>query len=348
MKLGRLDLRDIPSFRDLNKVVLGIVAIVLTGAVIGGALAVGTLGLFKSRYAVTGIFADSSGLKVGSPVRVAGIAVGEVTAVRPDYQQGDVDVVCELNDNVPLGPSTRAAIGTATLLGGDFVTLSRTQGGPLLQDEPADKRVIPLDRTSVPYTVTSAVSDATTKLQQLDIGTIDQVINQIGTDLSGSATDFPTLVNSFSELAQAVTVRKDVLAQLVADSQQVTGALTSRDQQLAQLINEAQTLLAAVDARRQELAQVLGSSSGVVNQLAQTLDAKQSQIKTILNDLHTTLAATTALQPQINAGLAYAGPVFSRLVAAVGPSYFNIEVTGVSQASLANLNKYFNLLLGQS
>jgi len=336
----------IPSFRDINKVVLGLVSLVIVGGMVGGAFAIGTLKLFEDRYAMSGVFSDSGGLKNGAPVRVAGINVGEVTNVAPDYQLGQIIITWEVDSGVHVGPDTRAEIGTATLLGGDYMRLSNTEGGSSYQDLPADERRVPLERTGAPYTVINALSDATRNFNQFDVDAVNNVIQQIGDTIKANQATLPDVVGNLEKLGLAVQARQDQLDALIANGQQVTATLASRDQQLGGLIDQAGALLDALNGRRQQLSELLGSGNQVVNQMADVIEGKRAEIDAILSDLHTTLGAVQRQMPNLNTGLAWAGPTFNELVKVQTGNSFNTAIIGIGPFSLNVLNDFLDELIG--
>lgn len=338
--------RDLPSFRDLNKLVVGIVSLVLTTAVIAGLFGVGTLGLLDHTYQVAGVFAESGGLRNGAPVRIAGIQVGKVTDVQPDFRAGQVLITWKTDHGVHLGPRTRAEIGTATLLGGDFIRLYDTEGGASLESRPRDDRRIPLERTRIPYTVINAFGDVSQQVQQLDVDTFNHVIHDAADALRRNGAGLPTLVDDLAKLGGAVDARQAQLDQLIGDGAQLTTTLAKRDDQLGRLIDQAGGLLDALNRRHDEVARLLGSSSSAASRLASLLATKRASIDAIAQDIHTTLASIDRLEPQINQGLAYAGPTLKDLASAVGYKQFNIQITGIGAASLANLDLILDQLVG--
>lgn len=98
-------------------VLLGLVAVVYL-AVQSGA------GKFLSapHYSVTARFTNVGGLKAGSPVLVAGVAVGQVASVTLNEQYSAI-VEVRLPRHVTLPADTIAAIRTSGLLGAKFVML---------------------------------------------------------------------------------------------------------------------------------------------------------------------------------------------------------------------------------
>jgi phospholipid/cholesterol/gamma-HCH transport system substrate-binding protein len=334
------------SFRDFNKLVVGLVGLVVTGLVVGALFAVGTLGVFDHSYRMAGVFTESGGLKNGAPVRIAGIQVGKVKSVSPDFEAGQVVISWTVKPSVHVGPHTIAEIGTSTLLGGDFLRLEHTEGGRSYGDRPRAERRIPLARTRVPYTVINAFGDVSNKIRTLDVATFNDVVRQSAEALRRNGAALPELVDDLSTLGTAVAARQQQLDELIAAGQQVTTTLSSRDQQLAQLLDQAGALLDALNARHAQLSSLLGSSSSITNKLADLLEQKRAAIDDIERNLHETLGAISRLMPQINDGLAKAGPALTAVADVAGPNQFNIEITGIGPASLSNLNKVLDALLG--
>ncbi|MFD0854973.1 MlaD family protein, partial [Actinomadura adrarensis] len=96
------------SLRDTNQRVVAIITLTVVGAVCVFAFTVGQLRLFDRGYSMSGVFADTAGLKPGQDVRVAGVKAGRVTSVEPDFRTGTIIVEWEVNAGIDLGPATRA------------------------------------------------------------------------------------------------------------------------------------------------------------------------------------------------------------------------------------------------
>src|SRR5207237_6792569 len=86
--------------------------------------------------------------------RVAGVKVGRVTGVKADHEHGHVIVNWVVNDGVKLGgKDTTAEIALATLLGAKFVRLGGPVRPPYMKDLPKPERVVPIERTKIPFDV---------------------------------------------------------------------------------------------------------------------------------------------------------------------------------------------------
>lgn len=109
-------------------VLLGLAAVAYLAIRIGGGRFMG-----PSSYELSARFTNAGGVKVGSSVRIAGVAVGDVTRVtlKPD------DMVALVSFQVPvtlqLGDDTVAAIKSSGLIGEKFIALKPGGSGTMLK-----------------------------------------------------------------------------------------------------------------------------------------------------------------------------------------------------------------------
>lgn len=92
----------------------------------------GESGFFWQRYSLKTIFPNIAGLKEGAPVRLAGAEVGSVTAL--SFVGDRVEVTLEVGkEQAPrITSSSRAALGSVSLLGESAVDITAsTQGAPI-------------------------------------------------------------------------------------------------------------------------------------------------------------------------------------------------------------------------
>lgn len=106
-------------FEALTGLVVVIAAILLVFAFLDRTAS----GAGSDAIEVTAYFSNVSGISVGTDVRVAGLSIGEVTAValNPDDFQAAVRMAIDPGSNLPNDSS--AAITSEGLLGGSFIAL---------------------------------------------------------------------------------------------------------------------------------------------------------------------------------------------------------------------------------
>ena len=321
----------IPSWRDVNQLRLGLATIVVLGCLLAAAFSVGALDLLSDRYQLSAVFPDAGGMKRGNDVRVAGVPVGEVTGIHPDFQSGQVILTFEVDRGTDLGPDTRAEIAAATLLGGYYLRLSGPVEAPYLESLPGDdpRRRIPLERTSAPVSLIGALGDTTTQIQAIDIDSVNAVLRDLAGATSRNADIVPTLIDSLATVGAAIADREDELRDLVGNASDLSEVLADRDAEILALVDAASVLLERLQVRRDELATILGSGSEAVVTLTETITRHRDEIDALLADAHVLLEGIERNTGTINTSLAWAGPIFTLLsVTLAEEGGFNVGVEG--------------------
>jgi phospholipid/cholesterol/gamma-HCH transport system substrate-binding protein len=120
------------AWSELKIGVLTIVALVIIAVTIF--LLTGSRGFFWQRYPLKTRFSDVASLKPGSPVRLAGVEVGAVTAV--DLVSDQVDVTFEVNKKYRSRITDRSttALGSISLLGEYAVDIKPASSGTPIAD----------------------------------------------------------------------------------------------------------------------------------------------------------------------------------------------------------------------
>jgi phospholipid/cholesterol/gamma-HCH transport system substrate-binding protein len=303
----------LPSLRDVNRRTVAIVSIAVLAAACAFTYAAGQLKLFSDGYQMSGVFTDTAGLKRNDDVRVAGVKVGSITSVRPDFAHGDIVITWRVDHDVTLGAATRADVRTATLLGGRYLRLSGPIGRPYMADVPAARRRIPPARTSVPVTVTDAIAGATHLTGSLDAKAIDKLLTETAKIKTPSSRQLRQMLANFRALATTFNDEYPDIQRLIANSRSVTGTLAAKDAELTRIVTASQTLLATLVRHRDELTATIGQSNRTVRTLTDIIAKNQRQLDTLLSDLH---LLTTRLAPNmqaLNTDFALLGPTFAQL-----------------------------------
>jgi phospholipid/cholesterol/gamma-HCH transport system substrate-binding protein len=319
-----------PPFTDMDKRSLGIVALCLLTAGCLAAFAVGSLDLLEDRYRMSMVLPDAAGLDSGSPVRLAGVDVGEVTSLHPDREAGQVVVNFEVDDDVRLGPETTADVALSTLLGGEYVRLGDIEGGPAMSERPVDERRIPLERTSVPHTVNQTFNDATEVVSAIDTRSVNEMVSSFADIATDSGPRLERVLTGLEEVARAFNEREAVVDDLLANSQVLTDTLAEKDQTIARLIDASETVLDQISARRDELAAVLGDGSDVVTTMSRLLVEKRDELDRVLTRLDTVTDMIDRRQEDVDTILSWAGPTFDQVsrIASHGP-YIDVLPTSL-------------------
>jgi phospholipid/cholesterol/gamma-HCH transport system substrate-binding protein len=224
-------------------------------------------------------FAEAGGLSVGNNVTVAGIKVGTVTDVVLD--DGTALATLAVEGTVHLGSLTTAHIRTGSLLGARVVTLE--SAGPRRLDPHA---VIPLSRTSSPYSLNDAVDDLTTNIAGMNTDTLNQSLDALSSTLDQIAPELGPTFDGLTRISRALNDRRDDLDELLKNAADVTGVLSQRSDDVHSLILNGNVLLHTLVERRDEIAELFANTTAVANQLSGLVADNEAKLAPTLKQLN--------------------------------------------------------------
>ena len=241
-------------------------------------------GFFVPKIRLLAYFDDASGLRVGAPVRLAGVQIGNVMGIRvvPDKKQTPVEIVMKVTTkyDFALHKDSTATLSTAGVLGETFVNITSLQAkGPPVQN-----------------------GDVLLSLEQPEIGDV----------VKSSQT---TLQN-----AQALLTRADRILSFVESGKGSIGKLIYDEQLYKQLnaaVTEIQRLLQQVQSGEGSVGKLITSDElynkantavDKLNSLIDQVNAGQGTLGKFVKDpafyenANQTIAKANSLLGDINAG----------------------------------------------
>jgi len=271
------------KYRGAALIKAGFIGAVLIALVILVGLSPDRILSLASDVRYQAMFSEAGGLAVGNAVTVSGIKVGTVSDV--SLHNGDALVTFMMKGSVPLGNDTSAHIRTGTLLGERVLTLESSGSGTM---HPLS--VIPISRTSSPYSLTEAVSDFTAYADQTNTATLNQSLETLTTTLNQIAPQLGPTFDAVTRLTRSLNARNTSLADLFKSASAVTGILSERSQQVNKLILNSDDLLQVLAGRRNEIVQLLGATSNVSKQLSGLVHDNESKLAPALQKLNSVTA----------------------------------------------------------
>jgi virulence factor Mce-like protein len=279
----------------------------------------------RHHYTVNAVFANASNLLVGSsvhpgsPVRIAGVNVGQVSSIEKG-PGGTAQIGLQITDaGRPLHRDAQAAIRPRLFLEGNFF-VDLKPGSP---SAPAidDGGTIPVTQTAQPVQL----------YQVLDTFELDA-----RNDLKGLVKEFATALDhggaqainrsyryapgAFTNIALAseatLGTEPPDLSRLVAAAAKVSGALASRDQQLGDLVTTFDHDVTALASRRQELARSLAGLDALARAAPPQLRAIDSATGPLTDFAKAARTPLRAAPPVLDASL----PFLRRIAQLVAPT----------------------------
>jgi virulence factor Mce-like protein len=263
-------------FRERNPVPIGLGAFAVIAAALLLALNLDSIPVISGDREYSAAFREAAGLRTGEEVRVAGVKVGEVTAV--ELEGDHVKVTFRVDDEVRLGGQTRADIKIKTMLGAHYVALEPRGGGRL-------DGQIPIARTSVPYEVVPAIGDLAKRVNQIDHREVARAFDTLSDTLRNSPEEIRGSLQGLRRLSDTIAKRDEELHRLTGRAADVSKLLADRNQDFAKLIQDGEKVLQAVRARRQVIHQLLVNTVVLSQQVNALIDENEKQLRPMLANL---------------------------------------------------------------
>ncbi|PRH75693.1 ABC transporter substrate-binding protein, partial [Streptomyces solincola] len=270
------------------------------------ATAVYRIDAFTGGTLYTADFTEAAGLDEGDEVRIAGVAVGEVTSVSLDGAK--VKVAFEVAERTWIGDATTAAIAIKTLLGEKYLALDPLGVSP---QDPA--RRIPTGRTTSPLDVTQAFTGLGETIDALDTDRLAESFEAISDTFANSPPDVRAAATGLSDLSRTVSTRDAQLAELLAGSRKLTTTLAGKKSSFELLLEDGSALLGELQARRDAIHLLLTGARDLSTQLTGLVQDNNRRIGPTLASLSRVTGVLSRNRDSLDRTLALAGPYY-RLV----------------------------------
>ena len=248
-----------------------------------------TGGFWSGRLILRSYFENSAGLKVGAPVQLDGVTVGNVSAVRPilDRRLTPVEVVMKINRKYAAGirQDSKASLETQGVLGDTDVDIDSkyAHGGPAQNNAE-------LSTTETPN-IQDVIQASQGTIQQLD--TILDKVNALADDLTSGKGSIGLLINDPTLYNKAVLTINQLQALIdgISNGKGSVGKLINDDTMYTRLND----MLTKADHITTELDEGKGSAGKLLKD------------DTLYNELKETTHNLNQITAGINAGQGSAG-----------------------------------------
>jgi phospholipid/cholesterol/gamma-HCH transport system substrate-binding protein len=225
------------------------------------------------------VFDDASSLETGDSVRVAGVRVGTVDAIklRPD---NTVLVSFDADDDVILTTGTRAAVRYLNLVGDRFLELVDGPGSTRVMPRGSQ---IPADRTQPALDLDLLLGGLKPVIRGLDPQDVNALTNALLEIFQGQGDTLQSLLSRTSSFSNALADNNTaleslvdnldkVLATLGKEGERFSGALDRFERLTTELATDRDTIGDAIDSLSAGTASIAGLLSSARPPLAGTVD----------------------------------------------------------------------------
>jgi phospholipid/cholesterol/gamma-HCH transport system substrate-binding protein len=262
---------------ERNRLVVGLVGMAFLVAVVVASFCYDKIPFVKGTADYSAYFAEAGGIKTGSDVRVSGMSVGRVSGIHLEGTRVRVDFT--VREGIDLGDRTEAAIKTETVLGTKMLELNPRGDGRLTGS-------IPLERTTSPYDLPTALGDLTTTISGLDTNQLSSALTTLAHTFQDTPPDLKAALDGVARFSDTLNTRDARLRDLLANANQVTGVLAKRSDQIANLVVNANALLAELLAQRNSVDALMNDLTAVSQQISGLVDDNRTQLKPAFDKLN--------------------------------------------------------------
>lgn len=301
--------------KKLPKKVTNIVSLAVVLAVVVGAGLYFILGGASTKK-LTAQFSSAVGVYPGTPVKILGIDVGEVTGVKPNG--ATVTVAMEYDGKYKLPKNAISVIVANSLVSDRFIQLAPAYGGsgPTLPDDAK----LPVSRTASP----AELDDIYSALNKLNValgpkganknGSLRELVNVTAANLQGNGAALGTSITKLSAAARTLALGRGDLFGTVKNLQAFTKALSDSDTAVRHFNNQLAQVAGDLANERADLGAALHNLGNALNQVASFVKTNASKAKTDITGLKTLTGELVKQQGSLNETLAVAPIALVNLV----------------------------------
>lgn len=244
---------------------------------------------FFAPKTITAYFTSAVGIYPGDEVRVAGVRIGKIAAIRP--AGADALFTLEVDHDVPIPADAKAVVVAQSLIAARYVQLAPVyaNNGPII----ADNAVIPVERTAVPVEWDEVKAQLTRLATELgprsDVSgtSVSRFIDSAANAMDGNGDKLRSTLAELSGVGRVLADGGGNLVDVIKNLARFVDALRDSNTQIVQFEDRLATLTSVLDNSRSDLdaaLQKLSQAVGEVQQfIAGTRDKTSEQLQRLAN-----------------------------------------------------------------
>ena len=214
-------------------------------------------------------------------VRILGVAVGHVIRVKNigDYVQVEFEIT---DPDIKIPANVQAAVLPASLLGERSIQLIPSyRGGPVFPHG----GTIPISRTAVPAEPDEVLRALQDYLGRLDPKVVTKFVENAAGALEGNGAALNQMIRSAANVFRVLNAKRDELAELFVQLNNLTLALSTRQQAMGELIRSYNAVVGTITANRRALEGTIDGLRDAAVQLASLLNSHHGSLRQSVQNL---------------------------------------------------------------
>ncbi|WP_327091285.1 MCE family protein [Nonomuraea sp. NBC_01738] len=271
----------------LIKSIIFVVVTVLATALLAVSVANSDLG---DRTSYRARFTDVAGLNLGDSIRIAGVRVGQVDAIRiVDRRLAEVEFSVEEGRKIPA--TATATIKYLNLVGQRYIDMAQGEGSTtgIL----SAGATIPLDRTTPAINMTELFRGFQPLMQALSPDDVNKLSGELIQVLQGEGTTVEGLLRTVGDLTGTLAAKDELIGEVVTNLNAVLTTVNARDKELTTLVVTLRKLMKGLAADREPIGEAIGalgdlttSTAGLLADSREPLRRDIAQLGRLTNNLN--------------------------------------------------------------
>ncbi|MFD4181059.1 MCE family protein [Rhodococcus sp. NPDC058514] len=248
---------------------------------------------FSSSDSFQAQFTDSSGVKPGDKVRIAGVPVGAVTGVAVS---GDnlAEVDFNVDSQYELFKSTRATVRYENLVGDRYLELLEGAGS---MEQLGDGGTIPEEQTSPALDLDLLLGGFKPLLKGLDAEQVNDLSGALLQVFQGQGGTLVSLLGSTSSFTSTLADRDELIGEVITNLNTTLGTINDKGDQFSTTIDQLQQLVSGLAKDKDPIGNAIPQIATATGDLAELLQGARP-------DLQSTIVETGRVATQLDLGKA--------------------------------------------
>ncbi|MDV3129322.1 MCE family protein [Mycobacterium sp. 21AC1] len=225
-------------------------------------------------------FSEASRLKSGQDVRIAGVPVGTVNAVKLNADN-TVDVSFDVNKRYQLYTSSKAAVRYENLVGDRFLEI--TSGPGELRKLPPGG-TIAKQNTQPALDLDALLGGLRPVLKGLDGAKINEISNAVIELMQGQGGALSNMLASTGAFTQNLAARDQLIGDVINNLNTVLGTVDDKGAQFDASVDELQKLITGLAEGRDPIAGAIAPLASAENDLTDMLEASRRPLQGVIEN----------------------------------------------------------------
>lgn len=216
------------------------------------------------RKIVTFYTEDALSIRPGDDVRIAGVTVGKVKDLAMESNQ--VRVRLGVENSAFVGEQSQVEVRMLTVVGGYYVNVVS------LGDAPLGRKPIPVERTTMPYSLMRTLVDTTKVTEEVNPKPFKESLDQIQKGLSGTNVEsLSAVVDAGNRVMSTIDRQRGQVTAILNLSDEWIRTLSNFEDDLRQLVSKVAIVEQTLNLYSQGFADALKGLGNIIDALTPVL-----------------------------------------------------------------------------